>query len=225
LDFGLSLSDGRKVRFFRDDMNWGPHPTLSKGSRTSRFPELRAVQPSPDPRLLIIWADMRGFSAAANQATELGMRMPASLFADITSSTPYRLTHLDGLEPASLPELLRLCMMAMLKCILTSIGGLGRHMNFLSEGLKAALLAQHAGGDDNTHSPELSELLVWALFMAALAVFEDFDRDWIREMLQSEAAVLGLRSWSDTRVVLKKFLWVDFVFDGPAKQLYNDWLG
>lgn len=205
-------------------MNWGPHPTLSSGSRASRFTELSAVQPSPDPRLLIIWADMRGFSAAANQATALGMRMPASLFADITSSTPYRLTHLDGLEPASLPELLRLSMMAMLKCILTSVRGLGRHMNFLSAGLKAALLSQQAGHGD-AWAPELGELLVWALFMAALAVFEDFDRDWIREMLQSEVAVLGLRSWSDTRAVLKKFLWVDFVFDGPAEQLYNDWLG
>lgn len=177
------------------------------------------MHPRPDPRLLNIWADLQGFAAAANQATSFGMKMPSSLFIDVTSSAPYRLTHLE-LDQGSLAELLRLCMLAFLKTILTNIVGLGRHLTYLAGGLKGALLAQR-----HVHEPELNELLFWALFLTALAVFEDHDRDWIREMLEEEAAALGLRTWGDAGAVLKRYLWVDLVFEDTGEQLFNEWLG
>lgn len=175
------------------------------------------LRPRPDPRLLNVWSDLRAFSAAANVATETEVKMPRGMFMQFTSSTPPRLTNLD-FDPESISELLRLCMLAFFKGVVTPIEGLGKHLVFLSSRFKTALRAQQFAGSD------MDKLLLWSLFVAALGVFEDFDRDWIRVMMVQRASSLNLQDWDETRNILKTFLWIDFVYDEPGRQLFNDWL-
>ncbi|TGJ84806.1 hypothetical protein E0Z10_g3966 [Xylaria hypoxylon] len=216
LDFGLALATGGETRFFKDDISWAPR--IASRQAACRHPELGMIQPEPDSRLLNIWADLREFARAANLATQTGRRMSSAFFSQFTGSVPYRLIALR-FDPLSCSELLRLCMLAFTKGVLVRIEGLGNFLTYLAHGLKDTLVAHR-----QLPSYEFGKLLLWALFVTAVSVYEHFDRHWIHEMLGELVQLLHLRTWTETRAVLKSFLWIDLVFDKPAERLFNDWL-
>lgn len=217
VDFGLALATGGKTRFFRDD--GATSPNIAPSNVATGFPELCMISPSPDPRLLTIWADIREFSSAANKATETGVKMTTSFFIKFVTSAPGRLVNLS-LEPGSIDELMRLCMMAYLKSVLIQIEGIGMKMTVLAEDLKAALLAQQ-----RVHAPKLDELLLWTLFVSAVSVFETSDKDWLSAMMMRTVSSLGLQTWGETRAVLKSFLWINMIFDTAGKRFFDRCMG
>ena len=143
--------------------------------------------------------------------------MAPYFFSQLTTSVPHRLVSLQ-FDPTSLHELLRLCMLAYMKSVLIQIEGIGKKMTFLADRLKTALLAQQY-----PPHPEEAELLLWALFIAGLSIFEDFDRDWLRAAMGQAVLSLRLRTWAEARVVVKRFLWIDIVYEQPGKRLFEEW--
>ncbi|KAE8369789.1 hypothetical protein BDV27DRAFT_120206 [Aspergillus caelatus] len=211
IDLYLAAGTGSKLRFV-EDMSWGPH--IAHGRLASLSPELKMVHPRPDPRLLNVWADIREFSRLANKATTTGVKLAATSFLQLSRSAPYRLLSLQCVHP--LHELLRLSMLAFLKPLLIKIPGVGRKMTYLAEKLKASFLEQ-------TFPPlvEQASLVLWSLFITCLSIFEEQDQKWLRALVIQTMDTLGLRTWADTRAVLKSFLWVDLVLDQAGERVFE----
>ncbi|KAH7161360.1 hypothetical protein EDB81DRAFT_784556 [Dactylonectria macrodidyma] len=216
IDFGLAMSTGCGLKFPQENISWSPQ--VAQGVLATKLPELSMIDPRPDPRLLHIWADLRVFSRAANEASVTGVKMSGAFFSRLNTSVPSRLIALR-FDPASVPELLRLCMLAYMKSLLIQIDGLGPRMTHLVDGLTTALQAQQI-----PPAPEQARLLLWTLFIAKLSIFEDSDQDWLQEAMVQTVVSLDLRTWQQTRVVLKSFLWVDLVYNQPGKRLFDQWL-
>ncbi|EAW17781.1 uncharacterized protein NFIA_077140 [Aspergillus fischeri NRRL 181] len=211
IDLYLAAGTGSKLRFV-EDISWGPH--LAHGRLATRFPELKMVSPRPDTRLLNVWADIREFSTLANKATTTGVKLAVTSFLQFSRSAPYRLLSLQCAHPFH--ELLRLSMLAFLKPLLIQIPGIGRQMTYLAEKLKASLLEQ-------TSPPlvEQASLLLWSLFVTCLSIFEEQDQEWLRALVVQTVHTLGLRTWADTRAVLKSFLWVDLMLDQAGERVFE----
>ncbi|KAI5921431.1 hypothetical protein F4810DRAFT_678056 [Camillea tinctor] len=218
IDFALALATGGKTRFFREGISWGPNIALDQAP--SHCPELSMLHPHLDPRLLCIWADLKEFAKVANMATQTGVKMSSGFFSRLTTSIPYRLVRLQY-DPLSAPELLRLCMLAFTKCILIQVKGLGKHLTYLATSLKTTLLAHRSLSIGGVTPP----LLIWAVFMTAFSIYEDFDSDWLCEIFTSSVLLLGVRTWLDMKAVLRKFLWIDLVYDKQAELLFQQWHG
>lgn len=215
------MATGAPLRFFdKDNISWGTQ--LAHGIDINRLPEVSSLSPRPDPRLLNIWADLRVFARAANEATQTGIKMPQAFFTKMTSTVPARLISLRGhYDATSLSELLRLCMMAFLKSVLVQLDGLGAQMRALGDGLRVALEA--LAGQILTHSCGLEKFFFWALFMSTLTIFEGLHgHDWLRTDLLRSTSGLGLRNWAETRSTLKSFLWIDMLYNKPGKLLVED---
>lgn len=179
--------------------------------------------PRPDPRLLNIWADLRVFSQKANEATVSGVKMSQDFFARLSAGVPPRLIELQGeYDPGSPSELLRLCMLAYMKCLLMQVRGFGHRLKSLAEVLKNVLLEQPT---PLRSSPELVKFLLWAYFISAISIFEHLDdHEWLRSALTAALASLHLSTWQETRKVLKGYLWVDVVYNDLGKYTFDRWL-
>jgi len=122
-------------------------------------------------------------------------------------------------------EFLRVCMLAYVKMLLIRLKGIGKKMVFLSEWLRTVLTAfrtniNHQLPLDSDPAAAV-KLLLWGAFIAGVAIFDDSEEVWLNDLLQRSLAALGLRTWDDTRAVLKDFLWIDAVFDEPGRQLFQ----
>ncbi|CAH0027301.1 unnamed protein product [Clonostachys rhizophaga] len=213
IDFALCLATGEQSRFFRE-VPWVPHIAADGATRC---PELRHVCPDLDSRIQTIWADLREFSKAANDATRTNVKMTPGFFSRLSQSVPYRLLALE-FDVASNSELLRLCMLAYVKYLLTPIKGFGRHLFYLAKRIKASLLAHQLVPGKGADG-----LIVWALFVVANSVYEDFDREWMQDMMGQAVSNLGLHTWEEIVPVLERYLWIRVTFEGPAKALYRQW--
>lgn len=207
------MAAGSKTRFFGDNFSWGPQ--FAQGKAVRVYPELGELGATFDPRLLNIWVDLREFSKTVGHAVENHIKMPAGSFSMLNSSIPYRLLHLQ-FHPGSLSELLRLSMLAYVKSILIKIPGIGKKMSFLAKGLEGILLAQ-----EYPPRPQSAGLLLWALFVATVSIFEGFDRTWVPAALLQTISSLGLQTWTETRKVLKSFLWIEIVFDQAGETIFE----
>jgi hypothetical protein len=103
-------------------------------------------------------------------------------------------------------------MLAYIKSILFSLPGVGRRMSYLSNNLERAL--QKFVPVDREHST----FLLWALFLAGICIFEDFDREWHRQAIRETSEALGVRSWMQCRELLNSVLWIGDIHDPLAKQ-------
>ena len=169
-----------------------------------------------DARLAGVWADLREFSVAADAAIESGSRIPLHSFTNISESVPRRLLSLRY-DPLSFHELLRLSMLAYVKTILIRIKGIGPRMTFLAEKLKSAIIFQlRIAGSRQV--PFLS----WALFVAAISIFEGCEEDWLRESLVRTMTSLGLHTWPAVKGTLGMFLWTDIFHGLEGRQLFEE---
>jgi hypothetical protein len=210
---------GQGLRFFRDtDISWSPQ--IAQGRSATRFPELTSafpLQQRPDPRLLNVWADLREFSKLVNDAAAAGTKVSAEIAAQLATSVPHRLLRLQiGPDQAHvlLYELFRWCMLAYTKMLLIKLPGIGRKMTRLADGLRAVLTSAKA-------DPSLSRLRLWGAFVAGVSIFDGSDKEWLVDILVQSLSELGLQTWSETKEVLKGFLWIDLVFDGVAERMFH----
>lgn len=106
-------------------------------------------------------------------------------------------------------------MLAFLKPLLINGPGIGRQMAYLADRLKTSLL-----GQTSPPSAEQASLLLWSLVITWSSIFEEQDQEWLRVLLVQTVHTLGLKSWADTRAVLKRFLWIDMMLDGAGERVF-----
>ncbi|KAK4234744.1 hypothetical protein C8A03DRAFT_46987 [Achaetomium macrosporum] len=191
IDLGLAMGLGTDLRFFRDeDISWSPQ--IARSRTATRFRQLRqAVQghPQPDPRLLNVWADLCEFSKLVNEATARGAKVTSELSSCLATSVLHRLLRLrcsSDEAPASLHELLRLCMLTYAKILFVKLCGLGRKMTAFAGGLETVLSAWHSSlrASGAKGQMGLLELVLCASVVASVSIFEDAKTKWLAEMLQ-----------------------------------------
>lgn len=220
LDFALALASGRRLQFVPAP-SAGPATTLMT---TAIPPELIHFEPPIDPAILHLWAETKNFSLIANQATTSQFRLPATLTSQLVTdlATPL-LACLDPGPETSISELLRLSLLAVLKRVLTPFSGYGKFLTYMTSRLRDNLLVLH--NEVTNWKGELSPFMVWAGFVAAIAIFEEEEeRQWIGAMTRLGAADLEVGSWESVKALLSRFIWVDATFDHEGKKLYEAWL-
>ncbi|KAI6779227.1 uncharacterized protein J7T54_007754 [Emericellopsis cladophorae] len=212
LDFGLAMATGAHLRFTPKNLSWDP--VIAQGVHADQLTELAMLRPELDTRLLNIWADLRVFARAANDATSSGVKMPHDLFHRLSSAIPARLIALkDACRSSPVSELLRLAMIAFMKTILVQIEGLGPRLTALAADLKEIFLAKPSCPSD---------LLLWVLFTSTISIFENLgDHEWLVSALGKTLSELGLRTWPSTRNALKHFLWIDFLHNRPGQDVFS----
>lgn len=209
----------------------------------------------PDPRLLNVWADLREFSRLVNEAAAGRTKIPIEVMFRLRTSVPHRLLRLRlegglGCHPGSgvpgegggevprdavfVHELLRLSMMAFAKMLLIKLHRIGRSMVVLVQGLTDVLTtwqvdlerSQAAHGSTSTGMTVGGwKLVLWSAFVAGVSIFEDFGEPWLNDLVTKALSALGLRTWDETREVLKEFMWVDLVFGYHGKRLFDRFWG
>ncbi|KAJ3462174.1 hypothetical protein MRS44_010727 [Fusarium solani] len=216
LDLALAMGTNRKPRLFPQEISW--EPQIAPAGCATWCKELEAIQPSLDPRLLAVWADLNCYSKIANRA-QSGLEVKPDLFLSLSTSVPNRLLHLEY-DSASLAELMRLSMLAYIKGLLFQIPGIGRNMRCLSDRLSLSLQAQQYPPPQ-----EHAHFVFWALFISGLSIFESFDQEWHRIALIKTASILDVGDWTQAKEFLENVLWVDRIYEAGAKAAFEGLFG
>lgn len=199
----------------------GPTATLAT---TAIPPELTHIEPPVNPTILHIWAETKKFSLLANQASTAQYRLPATLTSQLVTDLATPLLAFPHPDPTtSISKLLRLSLLAVLKCVLTPFSGYAKLLTYMKSRLRDNLLVLH--NDVTNGKSELSQFMVWAGFVAAISIFEDEDeRQWIGAITRLGAEDLEVGSWDSVKAILSRFIWVNATFDHEGQKLYQAWL-
>jgi hypothetical protein len=178
------------------------------------------ILPPIDSKVTALWSELKYYSIVANEAAAMKTAVPTDLFLLVSTSIPYRLFHLKY-EKQSLSELLRLCMLASIKSILFTVPGRGKLMSYLYTELDSHLrLHLQACLQPNAATKHCS-IVVWALFIASISIFEDFSRDWYDGAIVSALSKLHVTDWHHCRKILGMFLWIPQIHDKVAETVFK----
>jgi hypothetical protein len=178
------------------------------------------ILPPIDSKLTALWSELKYCSIVANEAAATKTAVPTDLFLLVSTSTPYRLFHLKY-EKQSLSELLRLCMLAFIKSILFTVPGRGKLMSYLYTELDSHLRLHLQACLQPNASAEHSYIVIWALFVASISIFEDFSRDWYDGAIVSVLLKLHVTDWPYCRKILCEFLWIPQIYDKAAETIFR----
>jgi hypothetical protein len=128
------------------------------------------------------------------------------------SSLNYRLLSVP--PSRGLQEALRLASLAFM----TSWFGYGFRMRY--ELLGSQLLNSLLGLGD--FGAEKFPLILWMVFVGAIAIFSDREFDDISPILVRTLGALNLREWSDVQRVLTKFPWVACLHERAAHRIWQE---
>jgi hypothetical protein len=83
--------------------------------------------------------------------------------------------------------------------------------------LRTALVETHlvsCGGN-------LSETLLWVLFMGGAVALDELLRSWFVSVLSMVCTQLKVKSWHDIKYILVKYLWCDRIWDVRCQNLWS----
>lgn len=165
------------------------------------------IPPLIDSKITALWSELKYYSIVANEAAATKTAVPTYLFLLVSTSIPYRLFQLKY-ETKSLSELLRLCMLAFVKSILFTVPGRGKLMSYLYTELDSHLRLHLQACLQPNASAEHSSIIIWALLIASISIFEDFSRDWYDGAIVSVLLKLHITDWHHCSKILDGFLWI-----------------
>lgn len=143
---------------------------------------------------------MQEFCAPVNYTMKSERKIPQEIFLEVMASVMYRLVRMRF--PANSPqEAVRLGLSAFCSNVFLQWSNVHFPHRHLPTIYKECLLELRRS---NVASPRI---LFWILMVGAMAVFTKGDA-WLEPWLSSYPA-----SWGDARVIMKSFLWIDFIHD------------
>lgn len=69
---------------------------------------------------------------------------------------------------------------------------------------------------------EIAELLLWLMFLGGITALNDPNKSWFVAHLREAATELRIYSWDGAKLVSVKFLWVQYIHEGPFLNLWNE---
>jgi len=215
----IALLNDTHPLFFSESLSWSP--------LLPNDPEDGPVFVSPsqvlrgDKRLESIWCDLASFCHAANLAFQTGRKMNPNLFQEVLISAMYRLLFLrlpdsdNKSDQTTCVKALHLAMIAFSVTVLLQAQGTEIHFGNLSSHLRNAILRLDV--DDRSQR----SMHLWILVVADISAVTDEDHHWILSLLQQLLLPNGVSTWTEMRVLLKNFLWIDTIHDKGGKGLFD----
>ena len=171
-----------------------------------------------DIRLVNVWLDFHELATALNLAHQTQRKLLPDIFQEALISIQYRLQHL-AYDARERHEVLRLALLALSTTIFHDTDGVKfiLHYRPLAERYKTALLSlvQHS-------NEELPAFILWLAYVGRISVLNPpAHYHWLKDCVIKQTLALNLRSWAETRHVLKTFIWIDMVNDQAGERVFD----
>ncbi|KAH6708293.1 hypothetical protein EV126DRAFT_408595 [Verticillium dahliae] len=216
---GASPAFHQDAASFDSAFDCSPELTNLKPSDTSCFSRSRSVARALERRLYIIWKDVQGLSQLINDSHESGQKIREMSLEDLMTSVQSRLLMLTYTDSNSLPELLRLSLLAFLTTVFWSFPGIKFEYPHLVHQLRQACQAYTPATAGESY------LFAWALMVGATSVFHDLDHTWLRKRLRPLIPENLGTTWSEVQNSLRQVMWIESIHDGPGIEILNICLG
>ncbi|KAL4754724.1 hypothetical protein BDW72DRAFT_117553 [Aspergillus terricola var. indicus] len=178
---------------------------------------------------LSLWSTFSNMRRLADLLNDAGAgyrrRLGAEQFHNTIMLLGYSLLHISPLNVSTGPgacsmlgispleDIVHLGLIAFLVTFLRGLNQRIAENPLLSHRLRLAiekLLSSVEGGEEGKI---IKRVLIWALFVGAVAVFKPSDDEWLIPTTNTAMNALGLSSWKDVKEALAGFPWVDAVHD------------
>lgn len=214
-DLRFALRTGSKPLFFSsNNCSWEPYLATSK--RLAITPQLGALFQTIDKRLMNIWLDLRELATAVDLADQTRRRLSPMPFQETLLSVLYRLEGL-AYDVHDRNEILRktLLVFAATTFFFTRLVSV-QHQDLVRG------LGEYFDSSDFCSDEQSLELGLWIIYVVGSGLDISHNCAWLyRAMLQISRA-LNLHSWSESRKLLKSFLWVDVVGNETGENFFNE---
>ena len=167
-----------------------------------------------DEELAIVWTAMERFCSVINRAARLKQRFPEAILLQAMASLMYRLLH-SSFASESLEEPLRLGLLAFCSHAFLQLPSLRIHDTALPGAYQECLL--NVALSARLPPP----LLLWLQMVGAVSIFGIKDQVWLKPLVQSSIERCGIESWSDLADLMNSFVWIDLLFDGRGKEVFE----
>lgn len=204
---------GSKPLFFADTITWKAY--LINSQRAPKITPVHSVCENPDIRLVNVWLDLREFTMAVNLAHQTQREISSDLFQEALISVQYRLLHLSY-NAHDNHETLRAAMLAFSSIVLFETPDLTEPRRHLVINLQRIL--QSIQGDTDT---KWLKITLWLVFIYRASGLGSPDDSWLDDLWLKTTLSLGLTTWTETRELIKGFLWLDAVHDEAGKLYFN----
>jgi hypothetical protein len=235
VDLALAMRTGDPpLLFAHHSLTWKPY-LADDGDNPSKSPfhppwNPLLSNPPGDIRLANIYLDLHEFTRSLNLAHQTGRNIPPVLFQEVLISAQYRLHHLayDGNSSHDdvVQEALRIAMLAFSAGLFLCGHSLHCRPPSVCEAVVVRfweLLLGEAFRRSRGENRMCLELKLCLLMLGRMSVLDrPGDRRRIDEEISSTTRRLGPATWPGVRSVLKGFLWVDFLHDGPGERIFFD---
>ncbi|KAI2611908.1 hypothetical protein GGR54DRAFT_334491 [Hypoxylon sp. NC1633] len=223
-DLGAALAKGSRPRFFSNGVSWDPYFT-SRG----KTPILGAqgVDPTPqtpspglnyflrntDVRLRFIWEDLSELVRSINIAMQCNLGIDSELYHEVMISIHYRLVNLC-LDADDASEAFRLASLSFSATLFLQGRGVKINYRYLAQSLEVSLSRLRC------HIRAMpAQVALWIYVVGALSVLGEREKLELRPVLTTILLSTKSTSWNQVRLLLKSILWVDALFDLPAKEI------
>lgn len=185
-------------------------PSIEPSSLDTILSELKL-----DDKLKHILEDLREFSLLAELAYQTTGTLDPSLVNEAMISIMYRILHLSFINN-TVEEVLRLGL--LIYCTHIFLPGqafVGRYQHLVDN-------LRDAFDDPGRPVDQIPvDIRLWLAVMAAILYPPALEDLVVAGVISSALEALRLRSWSDTRGVLKSVLWIGFMHDQPSGIIIN----
>lgn len=229
LDLRVALQANRKpILIPPDTMSWVPclsHllPALSPPLSTP-LSVLCTKSPSKT-RLQAIYLDSRAFAQQLILAQQTKRKVSPQFFQDALISILYRLLHIDTHQGCKgTCGTLRMAMLAIgASVMLSGRAETGSRYVSITARTRECLDSLEQELQERQQDIGLPRAALWLEILAGLTVLGAPEEVKLAERrVQKRAKGLGLTSWAQTRLVLKEFVWIDALHDGPGSKFWDN---
>ena len=217
-DIGLTLSTGVPPFFFQGPISGPqtPNPRSSRPSaKSNKLKDVEILLPTLDSSLAHLWGSLRDFCKMVNTASKTHRRLSEQTILDNMASNIYPLLSLH-FPCGSVSETCRLALLAFCSNAFLQWQGMNLNYRSLPSMYRRSLLG--LGQSTDTAPPQV---MLWLLMMGGIALFTgDEDRAWLLPWLRDVVEECAVFGWEDVQNIVKPFIWVEFIHDGPGERLY-----
>lgn len=128
------------------------------------------------------------------------------------ASVMYRLLNLE-FDFGSLDETVRLGLLGFCAQVFLQWSRVKLPHHHLAKAYKDCLLSLR-----EAIPPQMS---LWLLLVGYISLFPKEDEQWLKPWIQTIFHLCGAASWNEVRVILKGYLWIDFVQDEVGAKAFN----
>jgi hypothetical protein len=164
--------------------------------------------------VVVLWKAMKDFFARVNRATKSKRKLPELTLVQATTAFMYRLLH-TGFTPDSLDEAVRLALVAICCRAFLEPPTLSIQNTTIPRAYRYSLLQV------DRLAKAYPNVQLWLFMVGAVCLFGESDHVWLFPRIRSGMEMVGVRTWNELVDSMKKFIWVDILFNQRAREIHG----